>query len=325
MASVKFFLNSITLILVFLSLFFDLLYAQSQDENSKPEAKIEEVVRTEKDLKKIGINAVKTAQEAAKPLPNQVLSPVDVARNKAYHLRTLELFKMRTHYLEKIKNGELVPNAFLLEKVPGFKENLPTLTRLYNETLKSETERVKERNTSDILTMIQPLGLILAMAEHESNPATLSEGQVAEAAEWQVNFRKAMSEKDENLAPLIFLKGQSTYTLLHLKTPLLLRGKPNSKIYLETVDGGSFSNGVNRIELSADAEGFASTYWISGGESIGESMITAYSAGSPELIYHAMEVKQLKLKNLNPLTQVNNLIPSSTPNSEPGIPNPSAP
>lgn len=239
-----------------------------------------------------------TAARAVEPLPNQALDAALAAKNKIGHERVLAILAQREKYTQRLRDGEIVQNSFILEKIPQAEALLPDLDKLYQQIIEEKDAAKKVELTDAFLAALQPFGILLKDASHKEADLSLSDAQFAELKRYATEKAQALENMDEDLVPMHFIGRQYTYTTLHLSTPLVFVAKPNSYIFLESNTGGYFENGLSRIKITTDDKGVATTRWQSDGDAVSEAMIYAFSSSTSDVGSHMIRVVDLKLRDL---------------------------
>ncbi|MFT5905506.1 MAG: hypothetical protein ACI9E1_001104 [Cryomorphaceae bacterium] len=244
-----------------------------------------EVVETAKNTADATREQVPTNKEAIEDhteFHSKSLATDSKTKSDAITKRIKFLQQRQAEYLKNVAAGKIKPNADLIDKwdkiqsdVFAIRNDISALNNLDPNDRKVPFVEAK------ILSSLQQVGQYLIPAGHpEFTPLKLDKSQIAEMERIEnaienINYGTAADRK--NAKPVEVIGSSIMFTFIELSVPLVLKSKPNEKIYLTADTGGAFSNGLSLIELETDDEGIANTTWLSIGDAVGICDLSIYS------------------------------------------------
>lgn len=288
------------------------LTAQEKDDSSLTEKSLPKTLNAAR--KQVPTDPKAVAEIAEFLVKNVPAAPLPAGSSKldAMRARALQLQKQHAQFSDDVASGKVNPFAHLIAARPQQIEDLKALTISLRE-INTEIDPVKkEALLKAVFIALQPIGSYLEIAEPGKGYTNiLSKDQQAELTRLEAAWDTADQDYDTKNLPLHFIGSGQLYTLTNLAVPLTVKAPPLTKVIFQTHGGGFFSNKLALIEVEANNEGFATADWVTYGDSIGDTVITARSASAPPAQNLTITTVQLKLSALPEL-----------PKNSPNIPNP---
>jgi hypothetical protein len=261
--------------------------------------------------------------ETAKRIPAPPL-PSGNPKLDAIRERVKNVQQQHSQYLADVASGKVIPFADLREMRPHQLEQLKELQKSYDALLLEKDPKKVGLLSHGLLTALQPIGPYLMPADIGNGYANyLSPQQVAELDSLEAAWEDADRDYNTDAKALNFLVSRQMYTLTKLGVPLIVSAPPASTVIFQTHGGGFFTNKLPYISVQADAAGFATAEWVSYGDSVGDTTISARCENAPPALDLTITTVQLKLNPLPDLPNPGTLTPPSAP-SEPSEPSESS-
>ena len=264
----------------------------AQDAPEQTEADLNKKLTQER-LERIAEENAKTAKRAA-------TGTGDSAEIKQ---RILELQKRQAEYVKRVAEGKVKPNADLADQWPKIQQGVFALRDQIGELNALDADDVKRPAVETrILSSLQELGLFLVSASHPKHePRKLDAYQLNELKRLERAIADIEFGDRSKAKPVKLVTPSTTFTMIHLPVPIVLKSDPHETIYLSALNGGAFANGLSLIELQTDKNGLAQTTWTSIGEGIGTCDVSIHSQIGIEVQGITIEVVAPSLRILEGL------------------------
>jgi len=240
------------------------------------------------------LEAARAEDTASEGIPTPPLSAWQAkeirSRIETLHARQADLHR-------KIAAGEITGNEDLRKQWPQIQEQLVSLHAVI-DSLNALSAESAERPALEakLLGGLQQIGIYLDTAAHpEFAPRILYAEQIAEMERIENAIAGMKFDDRESAVPVKLLSPDPSFTLIYLPVPMVLQCQPGESVFLAATTGGAFPNGLSLIELRADEQGIARTYWVSIGDAVGDCDITVYSQASIETQSIRIKVVSLSL------------------------------
>ena len=233
------------------------------------------------------------------------------------------VIKRHADHRKGVAEGKIIPWAELRAEWPKWETQVLNLQRSHAAMI-AETDPKKRLPLSKaFFAALQPIGPFLQPATFRRSDLSLTPKQAAELETLEfADTGPALPDPKGKM--LKTLTPTDVFTLIDLSIPIILRGPPETEIFLSAGGGGSFENGLPMQRIKTDKQGIAESSWVSRGDSIGLSVLTASTPMCINEINYQVEVVQLALIPLPELPsvtaqKVKNLKNKPIPKSPPAL------
>ena len=257
-----------------------------------------EQVKKQIPTNKTGIeNSAETALKAVQPLVSDV-------RNKKLtemHKRAMLVRKSSADFQALVAEGKMHPWGEIADQYPAMRDTVERLANDYTVLLNEENPVKRQELEAALILALQPVGPFLQSADPISVDLTLASEQLKELQDLSDADRAPDLDSDSSLG---YLTPSFTYALLNIPVSIKIEAPSNVDIYLSSGGGGIFPNGLAMQKIRSNDQGLAETTWISKGDSIGLTTITASSPSVNNRLTYQIDTVQPKLRKLPVLTDI---------------------
>ncbi|MDD9952014.1 MAG: hypothetical protein OXT67_10680 [Zetaproteobacteria bacterium] len=210
------------------------------------------------------------------------------------------VLKNNATYWKGVTDGSIVPWSELREEWPKHVATVAKLQKDHAAILNETDPKKREALSVPFFSALQLIGPYLQASDYRNTDLSLTPDEAKELDALE-SADIGPAPPDPNGKTLQALTPTEVFTLLDFSVPLEIKGPPETEVFLSSGGGGVFENNLTMQRLKTDKQGLARSSWVSRGDSVGLSMITATSPACGNELAWQIEVVHLALMPLPPL------------------------